>query len=187
LIKGKNEGLIEHAVVTGGMDALLFAIPDPIRMGVDRDFPTCYGSISMDDCRVHMQRIYNTAQRDSQDNAMSFKHLAGSLTENFAKEIKTQSALYTINVARGSYRSGVLYLKLIQPKAQTDTVAKALLLRKKVSGLSEKMNEMQGKIAEFNTYVNNLITEFAAYCANCDEMMPNVFWAYLVRSKMKCL
>jgi hypothetical protein len=114
-----------------------------------------------------------------QDDAMLFKYLAGSLTEDFAKEIKTQPALYTISVNRGNYRSGIPFLKLILSKAQTDTVATVSLLRKKVSGLSEKMNEMQGNIVQFNTYVNNLITEFAAYGANCDELMPNVFWAYL--------
>jgi hypothetical protein len=179
--KGENVKaflLIEHAVVTGGMDAL-FAIPDPFRIGIVRDLTTSYGSVPMDDCRLHMQRIYNTAQRYAQDDAMLFKHLAGSLTEGFAKEIDTQPELYTISVNRGNYRSGILFLKLILLKAQTNTVATVSLLRKKVSGLSEKMNEMQGNIVKFNTYVNNLITEFAAYGANCDELMPNVFWAYL--------
>jgi hypothetical protein len=143
-------------------------------MGVVRDFPKSYGSIPMDDCRVDMQRIYNTAQRDAQDDAMLFKHLAGSLTASFAKEIKTQPALYTVNVTRDSYCSGILFLKLILSKAQTDTVATVSLLRKKVSGLSEKMNEMQGNIVKFNTYVNNLITEFAAYGGSCDEIVEAV-------------
>jgi hypothetical protein len=160
------------------MDAL-FAIPDPIRVGIVRDLTISYGSASMDDCWLHMQRIYNTAQRDAQDDAMLFKHLAVSLTESFAKEIKKQLALYTINISRGNYCSGILFLKLILSKAQTDTVAMVSLLRKKVSGLSEKMSEMQGNIVEFNTYVNNLFTEFAACGANCDELIPNGFWAYL--------
>jgi hypothetical protein len=137
--------------------------------------PTSYGSISIDDCRVHIHRVYTIGQRNSQDDSI----LAGSITESFEKEIKTQPAVYTINIARGDYRSVILFHKLVLSKAQTDTVATVTLLRTKVLGLSENMNEMQGNIVDFNTYVKSLINDFLAYGANCDEKMPIVFWAYL--------
>jgi hypothetical protein len=169
----------EHAVIRGGMKAL-FTVPDPIVIGVTREFLTSYGSIPMDDCRAYIQRIYNAAQRDAQDDAMLFLYLAGSLSTNFDKEIKTQPTLYMVNITRGSYPSGLLFLKLILSKAQTDTIATVSVLRKKVSNLSDKMSELQGNVVEFNTYVKDLISDFAALGARCDEITHNVFWAYLI-------
>jgi hypothetical protein len=140
-VRAFMERVTEHAVGYSGM-INLFNIPDPIRMGVVRDFATSYGTIPMDDCRLCMQRVYTTGQQDAQDDSMLFSHLAGSLTESFEKEIKTQPSLYTISVARGNYQSGILFLKLVLSKAQTDAVATVTLLRKKVANLAEKMSEL---------------------------------------------
>jgi hypothetical protein len=70
---------------------------------------------------------------------MMFHDLVGSLTEEYEREIKTCPSLYTLNIARVSDMSGLLYLKLILSRAQTDTIATVDLLRRKVASLGDKM------------------------------------------------
>jgi hypothetical protein len=128
----------------------IFNVPEVIT-GAPRDFLRNYGIISLDDCRLVIQRHCNVGQRDAQDDHILFTFLANSLTPEFEREIKAQPARYTIHASGGTYRSGLLFLKIILSRAQTDTMATVEVLRRKVQSLSSKIVEMQGNIVEFHT------------------------------------
>jgi hypothetical protein len=107
-----------------------------------------------------------------------FTYLTNSLTPEFEREIKAQPARYTIPASGGTYRSGLLFLKVILSRSQTDTMATVEVLQRKVQSLSSKIVEMQGNIVEFHTYIKGLQNDFAAYNVTCDDLPINLFWAY---------
>jgi hypothetical protein len=169
---GKGENLrafmerITERVDEGGMHGV-FNVPEVIT-GAPRDFLRHYGIISLDDCRLVIQRHYNVGQRDAQDNHILFTYLTNYLTPEFEREIKAQPARYSIHASGGTYRSGLLFLKVILSRAQTDTMATVEVLRRKVQSLSSKIIEMQGNIVEFHTYIKGLQNDFAAYNVTCN-------------------
>jgi hypothetical protein len=138
---------VTERVDEGGMHGI-FNVPEVIT-GAARDFLRHYGIISLDDCRLVMQRHYNVGQREAQDDHILFTYLANSLSQEFEREIKAQPARYTIYASGGTYRSGLLFLKVILSRAPTDTMATVEVLRRKVQSLASKIVEMQGNIVEF--------------------------------------
>jgi hypothetical protein len=88
---GKEENLrafmerITERVDEGVMHGI-FNVPEVIT-GAPRDFLRHYGIISLDDCRLVIQRHYNVGQRDAQDYHILFTYLANSLTPEFEREI----------------------------------------------------------------------------------------------------
>jgi hypothetical protein len=111
--------------------------------------------------------------RNAQDDVMLFQYLAGSLTEEFEREIKADPTVYTIHNARGGYCSGLLFLKQILSQAQTANMATVNVLCRKVATLNDKMVELQGNIVEFHTYVRGLVNDFAAIASKCLLGLPS--------------
>jgi hypothetical protein len=165
---------IKIHVALGGMWAI-FNIPDLVT-GVRQNLLSNYGSIPITDICAFVLALYTNVNWDTQDDQILFHHLAGSMTEDFEREIMVDTTSFTINVGRGSYNSGLLLLKVMLSRAQTDTVATTMLLRRRAITLKAKMVELQGDITEFHTYVRGLVNDYASFGVPDDELLANVMW-----------
>jgi hypothetical protein len=134
-----------------------------------------YGIISLAECKAHVETYLAARARASQLPAMLYELLRKSLTPEANKVLNLYSTTYTVN----GLTDGLCLLKQIIIKSFVDTKSTVTLIRRSIGRLDDKLKELKYNIKAFNQYVEMQVSTLTAYNFKCEELIPNLFMAYL--------
>jgi hypothetical protein len=165
---------------TGWKDIL--AIPKDMQNVVDTwNLLTQYGQVSWDQVHAHVSSYVNIHSRASQDSMTLYLCLKNSLT----KEAHTKMELFANQFTFGENESGVALLHLIIAQSYVDTPATTRLARENLSGLDGYITRVNSDIEKFNLYVREQVDALAARGETTDDLLANLFKAYVCASDIE--
>lgn len=154
----------------------ILSIPDS--QGVDRDLITQYGQLTPDDIVAHVATYINAQGRAAQ-NAVQMHHcIMNSLSSEGNLKIVSEMERYFVN----QVPVGPLLFKLLMQKAIVDTRATSTHLRENLTNLDSYITTVDSNIETFNQYVKVNRDGLLARGERTDDLMINLFKAYLTAS-----
>ena len=149
-------------------------IPSLTTPGTSRNLLQHYGLVTLEDCRDVATNHVGAHTRLCQVNHALTEHLMDSLTPDAISSLATESHNYTVN----GIVSAVCYLHCIISKCTVNSVATVDSLRNQISTLDVKIDEFQGDVSAFNSYVLDLRSSMIAHGEAIPELNSNVLRAY---------
>jgi hypothetical protein len=113
--------------------------------------------------------------RRTQNSAQMLSCIKESLSDAGKLKILSKSAKWTVN----GKESGVLLFKNIMQKAVVDTRATSSFFRENLTRLDAYIMTIDSNIKLFNQYVNINCAGLQAHGENTDDLIINLFKAYL--------
>jgi hypothetical protein len=134
-----------------------------------------YGVVSLESCQAHARVYLAQRERASQLSAMMYEFLRKSLTNEANKTIDLYPSAYTVN----GLTDGLCLLKQIIIKSYVDNKSTVTMVRRSIGKLDDKIRELKYDIKAFNQYVEMQVYTLTAYNYKCEELVPNLFTAYM--------
>jgi hypothetical protein len=150
-------------------------VPTPGAAPIRTNLIENYGIVTMAECKAHATAYLAAQARDSQLSAMLYSFLRNSLSSQANKIIDLHPTDYTLN----GLTNGTCLLKYIVGKSFVDTNSTVTVIRKTISKLDEKIKELKYDIKGFNQFVEMQVSALAAHGHKCEELINNLFSAYL--------
>lgn len=134
-----------------------------------------YGSISMD--RIQDWEGFMVVQSDYliQQDFMLHQCLMNTLSLRSKAKVQAKQDQYI----RDSHRHGLSLLKVILGESHLDTNATTSALRTQITQLHEYIHEVNCDISMFNKYVQRLLDGLSSRKQRSEDVLTNLFKAYL--------
>ena len=149
----------------------------PDAMGVPRSLITAHRLLTLQDVRNHAATYANQQVRDAQNSYMMYEFLRGSLGEAAKKRMANEDDKFRVTNAH--IPSGTAYLKVLLLRFAVETNATTYHIRQTLQDLPKKMRAVNDNIDEFNQFVNAQVADLAAGGQTTDDLVMNLFRAYL--------
>jgi hypothetical protein len=148
-------------------------IPDAT--ATNRDIIKEYGRLTIAEITTHVQTYIEGDSRRTQNSAQMLSCIKESLSDAGKLKILSESAKWTVN----GKESGVLLFKTIMQKAVVDTRATSSFFRENLTSLDAYITTIDSNIELFNQYVNINRAGLQAHGEKTDDLIINLFKAYL--------
>jgi hypothetical protein len=156
-------------------DGNILSIPDSSTPPTNRDIIKEYGQLTVENIRTHVETYINTNSRRTQNSAQMLSCIKESLSDAGKLKILSESDKWTV----GGKESGVLLFKIIMQKAVIDTRATSSFFRENLTSLDTYITTIDSNIELFNQYVNINRAGLQARGEKTDDLIINLFKAYL--------
>jgi hypothetical protein len=140
-----------------------------------RNLLVSHRMLSIEAIRAHATAYIGTATRLAQDSRMMYEFLRDSLTDGARASLATETAKYTIT----GTADGPLYLKTMLIKFYVETKATNYHLRQQLQRLPTKIAELNYNVSDFNDHVKKVLQNLSSGGETSDDLMVNLFEAYL--------
>jgi hypothetical protein len=151
----------------------ILTIPDA--GGTNRDLITEYGRLSMADINTHVATYIDGNTRCTQNAAQMLTCIKESLSDAGKLKILAESEKWKVN----DKESGTLLFKYVMQKAIVDTRATSSFFRENLLSLDSYITTVDSNIELFNQYVNVNRAGLEARGEKTDDLVINLFKAYL--------
>jgi hypothetical protein len=151
--------------------------------GVLYNLVSQYGSVSIEQVRVHALSYNGTPSRHAQNSDQIYVCLAASLTDEAMQRVALDANKYTI----GDDCDGLLYFKVIVGLAHIDTRATVTMIRRRLCALDTKITDVQDNIVELNAFVKAQQDALTARGEKTEDLLVNLFTAYMACSDQEFL
>jgi hypothetical protein len=148
-------------------------IPDTTT--TNRDIIKEYGRLTIADITAHVTTYINGNSRRTQNSAQMLSCIKESLSDAGKLKILSESDKWKVN----GKESGVLLFKIIMQKAVIDTRATSSFFRENLTSLDAYITTIDSNIELFNQYVNINRAGLQARGETTDDLIINLFKAYL--------
>ena len=137
-----------------------------------------YGQLTMENIRAHCATYISNPTRQAQHQFQMYQCLMASLTDAGRLKIVTEGASYTVN----GIKCGPLLFKFLMNKAAIDSRASITYIRENLAALDSYMAKVQSNIIAFNKYVKEQRTDLKARGGRTEDLLTNLWKAYLLAS-----
>ena len=145
--------------------------------------PTEYGTISIKRIEEFEKSYLGIESREAQDSYMIYKCLMNSLSKEGRIKIEAWEEEYLVENDQGTtVPSGNLLLKVIIRESHLDTNATTQNIRSKLNNLDTYVASIGNDITKLNSYVKILCLNLAARGEKTEDLLTNLFRAYLAVS-----
>ena len=150
----------------------------PDAMGVPHSLITVHRLLTLQDIRNHAATYANQQVRDAQNSYMMYdEFLCGSLAEAAKKRMANEDNKF--RVTNMHIPLGTAYLKVLLLCFPVETNATTYHIRQTLQDLPKKMRAINDNINKFNQFVNMQVANLAAGGQTTDDLVMNLFRAYL--------
>lgn len=167
-----------HAANFGWDNILIISDQDPTNP-TNRNLITQHRMLTIANVTHAAQAYLGNQSREAQNSHQMLEFLKNSLSENARKKMMTENDKFTVTVNGVAHQDGPLFLKTILNKCYVETNATNFYLRQTLLNLPAKMEQLSGKIDDFNEYVKNQIIHLAAGGAESSDLLVYLFMSYL--------
>ena len=133
-----------------------------------------YGTISVDQVRVHSRAYVSHPTRNAQDSYMLQQAIFKSLDTKVLNKIRNKTDEYTID----GFVPGELLLRVVIREVYTDTNATLVRIHRQLQDLPKYIETVSNDIEKFNLYVEDLEAPLAARGHKSTELLMHLFTAY---------
>ncbi|CAB9508478.1 unknown protein [Seminavis robusta] len=157
--------------------------------GTLRNITTHHGCITLANVQAHATTYLRLEQREHQASVCLRKLIIGSITPKLADRLATRSDRYIINAAAAAQpgqpapapimiEDGTCMLHEIIKLILVETRASVAIITKKLTNLEAIMEEAKSDVQEFNSRVEELISQLDARSVEIPPMLENFFEGY---------
>ena len=176
-------GLLGHRANTAGwsFEVCTTVLPDGTLDFVNGSFVhllTNHGELSMEQIRKHAAEVINGQSLAAQENMQMVEAIINSLTLQGYRKVQTWKQKWHI----AERPSAFALIKLIIRESYIDTNATTRILRENLSSLPDQLNKLGGNITDLNEYVLQTVDQLAARGEYTQDLIANLFKAYLSSS-----
>lgn len=132
--------------------------------------------LTLDNVRAHAATYIGQQTRLAQDSFMMYEFLHNSFTDTARIRLSVKSDKFEINNIQDGPPS---YLKVLLIKFYVETNATNFHLRECLHHLPLKMKELKSNVANFNDYVQNIVSNLPSGGQTSSDLIVFLFLAYL--------
>ena len=138
---------------------------------------TAHCLLTLQDVQNHAAIYANQQVRDAQNSYMMYEFLCGSLRETAKKKMANEDDKF--RVTNTHIPSATAYLKVLLLCFAVKTNTTTYHIRQTLQDLPKKMRAVNNNIDEFNQFVNAQVANLTAGGQTTDDLVMNLFRAYL--------
>ena len=157
-----------------GWDKGIMMIPDR-REGINKYLLDHYGSISLEEIRIHETTYITRPNREAQDTYLLYECVMNSLSP----EAKAKVNIWRDDFVIDGHPSGNLLVKVVIRECHLDTNATIASIRQRLASLDTYLPTIDYDIGKLNLYVKTLLDQLAARGETSTDMLSNLFTGYL--------
>jgi hypothetical protein len=153
----------------------ILSIPDSSTPPINWDLIREYGRLTIAEIRAHVSTYIEGNTRRTQNSAQLLSCIKESLSDAGKLKILSESDKWKVE----GKESGILLFKIIMQKAVVDTRATSSFFRENLTSLDSYITTIDSNIELFNQYVNINRSGLQARGESTDDLIINLFKAYL--------
>ena len=165
--------LLEDRAMNFGWDVSIMMIP--IEGQAPKNLLTEYGTITLEQIRLHEESYLATQTREAQDSNLLYECIMNSISA----ECKAKLTIWKREYRCQQHLSGNLLLKVLIRECHLDTNATVGGIRNRLSALDTYLPTVGYNITKFNMYVKNLVDQLRARGEYTNDLLINLFKGYL--------
>lgn len=169
----------EHCMVmnfVNGQDSGIMNIPNnPVNPTKFTNLLQQHGEVTWDTIKIHERSYINSPNRPAQDTHNFYKSIMRSLSTEGKAKITVWKDMYIID----GKQSGVALFKIVVRESHLDTHATVTTIRTQLSTLDTYVHTIGCNILKLNQYVKQLVTNLQARGETTNNLLVNLFKAYL--------